>query len=663
MTTTSLSPFDLASWALRTACAVMVLALSLSLAAAVGIPFAKYAAAGDFDWLPGAGLYLAFWIAAAWFIHRAPMHRERAVIAAIILVAGIARLAFVLITPPLPLNTDQEILRYFMEHMAGGGLSAESMRELSQVNDYSVWASRVLPAHYLMRWAGGEHHLLLMRICNVLASLATLALVARLSAHLLPAGAKKWAVFMMASLPLQSFITTDYSHHLYSSLYLLAGTVCVLEIRRGANGPYVRFIGLSCIAGLFLLLVMLQRGVHMIALAAWFSLAIFPESEKVSATQWFRNIVLMVGLPLLIAASAAGAVDRWLASHAGEEMGSALPGFMARGWCPETGGEYVRRFEEVEKATDPVNRPAAMLRLVLSQAYYNPFESCVKLPAIKAAKLFLAGYANNLEEALSTMQSHWLNWARGARFAAAVLFILFGLAGYMSLLATTPGERAASMAVIIFPVLVWIAYGILGETSPRYSIFCQAFLALAGGRGLAMLLRRQPSDRIFVRSSIRPLATAAAMLVVLYGSFAAFAYRLPDHRIYADWARGWTAAHDGSEAIVKPGDYYPFEARLIFPSGQGVATWSMPESVEQTSRVSFYLLGSDAPVPVRLKISGQSGEILHDAGVVGGGVSHISFVLPAGVSEINLNVHAEGDGVVAGQATTLLVGYFSYDSN
>jgi hypothetical protein len=272
----------------------------------------------------------------------------------------------------------------------------------------------------------------LLKILNSVVSTLQLGVAYGFARQLLPAGKRKWAVFLLLILPIQWTVSTDYSHHLFSSFYLFAGTWCVWEIIHGPPATSRKAL-LSLVAGLCLTLMALQRGIHLIAIGTWTAMIV---AELLGPRAFRRNVSSVVFawlLPLLAVLTTARTFDRWLMSHDEHQLNSMLPAFVARGWCPETGGEYCGRYEQIDRATPPTERNRTMWRLVFSQIRRNPLDVCIRLPILKTAKLFLVGYASNIEESFAMNGSGLLPFFRGMRLVAAPLFLVFSCLGCLLL--------------------------------------------------------------------------------------------------------------------------------------------------------------------------------------------------------------------------------------
>ena len=569
------------------------LCLLVSWLASLAIPVRKYLLAGDFSWLPGAGIYLLVAGGLGWWLWKAQGTFARRLVTGLIGAAVLIKLVLAFATVQLPLNTDQTLFRHFVCEMADHALQGEALAGLSATYDYPVWAGRAMPVHYVLRRLAGAGDLPWVRLANVVFSLAMLLATYGLARRLLPAGQRKWAVFLLLVLPFQTFVVADYSHHLFSSFYFLLGMWIAGEMVLAPSGPR-RWLVLALAAGVCLLLMAWQRGIHLIAAGTWFLLAAW----TAVAAGWRRGGRLAIGLiaiPVILAVPLARQFDQRLAQHDAHHLNSILPAFMARGWCPESGGEYCGRYEQLDKATPASEKAPAMYRLVLSQIRRDPWTACVKLPLLKTAKLFLVGYAANFEESLAAAGSPALSWVRGMRLAAAPVFLGLAVWGCW-LLCFQPEAQRRWLLVLLAPTLTWGTYVFFGESSPRYSIFCQPFLGLLGAWTLASLAGQTPGP------PVRPVAAAGSFawraVICVGGAILALAllagivHRLPGDRFYADLQQGWRTPESG---MIRPGSLPPFEAQICqAPESQPArGEWRLPTRREGVDTLSLYLLEVD----------------------------------------------------------------------
>lgn len=590
---------------LEAAFVLLGLCLLAAFLASLAVPLGHYLLKGDFSWLPGFFLYGLVFAGLAWGLSRTGTNVEARVVWGIVGVGALLKLGVVLAAAHLPLNTDQSIFRMFVATMADNRLAAASMERLSAVNDFRIWAGRALPVHLAVRWLVGTEDLFWVRIMNVGVSSAMLAVTYWMACRLLPRGRRKWPVFLLMALPFQTYVTTDYSHHLLSSFYLLLGTACVWEMAY-SRPRLPAGAGFSLTAGLCLLLMVLQRGVHLIAFGAWAGIlgwALF------NTRRLRHGVLLLLGgilIPVSLTLPVARGVDGWLRQHDRHQLSSILPAFVARGWCPETDGEYCGRYEQIDRATPQPERAAAMWRLVASQIRHNPGVVCFRFPVVKTMKLFLVGYASNLEESLALADSRALVWARGLRLAAAPLFLGCSIWGCLLMASGPPGVRNRWLAVALVPLLTWGAYVFMGETSPRYSIFCQPFLALLGAWAWP---GRPQLPGVPGRGLLKRVIPVLALLGMAMTGLVLIARWMPESLFYADLQQGWSvrADHDVRE-VIRAGRHPPFEAALTVPPGDlWEVDWTLPCAGDSCRTVTLYVLEAD-PGLSSAELSIQAGE-------------------------------------------------------
>lgn len=525
----------------------------------------------------GGLLYLLGASCAAWLLKKADRWSEEQVMGGMILLGIAAKAATALLVPRLPFNIDQALFHQFATRLAADAYGPETLASLSAFYDYPLWAGRIFPVHYLLERWGGSWAWAWTRAMNVAAATLMLCLTRSLARRILPPGKRKWAVFLLLALPFQTFWVTDYSHHLYSSLYLL---VFAWTAQKLAFEPETlpRRVGLSVLASTCMLGMAWHGGVDWIAAGMAAAIVALHVATRRDARQSCLLALLLLVVPGTMAATLKGPIllDRIHACDAFRHN-SVLPAFMARGWCPETGGEYHRRYEELDKATPWPQKPEAMFRLVASQIRHEPLETCVWLPCVKTAKLFLVGYASNFEESLALAQSPALPWINWVRRAGTVFFLLFVLAGSirMAALKQIPATWAP---VLLVPLLTWGAYVLGGETSPRYSVFCQPFLAIVGGFafGGGWIPARG------IRLGLSRMLVVFLFLLAAAGILAGVIHAVPGHAVYVD-LRG-----DGN-ATTAEGPFPLFERTVLLPPGEETVTmdWPVPD---RATGCSFYLL-------------------------------------------------------------------------
>lgn len=622
--------------------------VALAFVAALGIPFAKMASGGGWTgW--GAGLsYLLGVGVAGWLLKRTDGLPGHGVVWGIIGLGFAAKVFAVCMVPQLPFNIDQSLFHHFATQLGTDGYDAAMLDALSRFYDYPLWSARIFPVHYLIERFAPLHAFAWIKTLNVVAATLILVLTYGVARRVLPPGRRKWAVFLMAVLPFQTFWVTDFSHHLYSSLYLLAFTWVAGELASGGGGFFQR-LGLSSLAALCLLFMAWQGGVDWIAvgMAVCFVAAHAAVSSDLRKTGGLALWLLVV--PVVVTAILKGPLllDRIHACDA-HRHNSVLPAFLARGWNPETGGEYCPRYEKLDMATPRPRKAEAMFKLVLSQIRHDPAKTCFWLPCIKTAKLFLVGYASNLEESLALTRSPAAPWVGWVRRGGTVLFLGFVLLGCFRL----AGMRELAppwIPVLLVPLLTWGAYVLAGETSPRYSVFCQPLLAVVGACAV-----QRGSEAKWTSSSIRRWLGRSAVVVVLLliaaGTVAVAVRMVPVHAVYEDFRGDW-----GGES-TRPGPFPLFERTVAVPPGSESVSmhWRVPEGA---TGCSFYALQCDgAMADAELVVSSADGELLAAVPLAGHVLpEYLEVPLPANVRDLRVRVsRASAD---AGQEGAFVFGY------
>ena len=557
--------------------------VSLSFLASIAIPVYKLAEEKSVAGWSAGLLYLFLVGGAVWLLARLDVSQEKHAVAWMIGMGVALKTAAVLFFPALPFNTDQSLFHEFAHRLAQEGFGHSVLSSLSAYYDYPLWAGRVFPVHYLVQRFAGSHAFACLKALNILVSSLILLIAHDLACHVIPHGKRKWAVFLLLVLPFQTFWVTDYSHHLYSSFYLLIFAWCACKLTV-VKGQIWHQICLSGLATACLLLMAWQGGVDWIALgvaggivAMHFVLGTDMRHSMLLA--FFLLIVPSAGMVLLkgpLLMDRVKACDMY-------RQNSVLPAFMARGWCPQTGGEYHRQYERLDQATPWPRKATAMYRLVVSQMRHEPLATCFLLPGIKTAKLFLVGYASNIEESLTLANSSALPSIRAVRRCGTIVFLLFVLLGCLHLSA----EKELSLSwlpVLLVPLLTWGAYVLGGETSPRYSVFCQPFLAIAGACAFSGIpdcgsIRRVCLSRILL----------IILLMLLVAGLVVFGLRMmPSYFFYEDFRSSQM------DKTTDAGVDSPFERTVELPEGseQVSMIWQIPHGATGCSFYSLQCIGS-----------------------------------------------------------------------
>lgn len=618
---------------------------ALSLTAALAISYVKIAREGQHEGLSAVLIYLLSIVAAVWLLKKVGRWNENRVVLGMVLMGFAVKMVFALFVPRLPLNIDQSLFHHFAARLAADAYGESTLASLSAFYDYPLWAGRIFPVHYFLeRWAGSQAWAWL-RVLNVLASTLVLCLTWCMAHHVLPPGKRKWAIFLLLALPFQTFWVTDYSHHLYSSLYLLVFAWAAQEIVFGKN-TLARCLTLSFLASLCMLCMAWHGGVDWIAVGMAAALVMLHLLTHHNARQSALLVLLLLVVPVSVATTLKGPLllDRVHACDA-HRHNSVLPAFMARGWCPGTGGEYTPRYEQLDRATPWPQKPKAMFRLIASQIRHEPVATCLVLPCVKTAKLFLVGYASNFEESLALAHSPSLPLVNWMRRAGTVFFLLFVLLGSIRL----AGAKRFSLAwtpVLLVPLLTWGAYVLGGETSPRYSVFCQPFLAIVGG----LAFSRKPVAVPLARAWLSRSAVALLLLLAAACVLAVAMRLLPQSAFYADVRR----ACDPS--ATREGPFPVFERTVVLSPGKtGVSfDWPVPEGADACSFYPLQCRGAMEGASIAIAIPDSPPFATFP---VAGRLLPEYEEIPLSPGTETLRVTVSRDPAVSGSEGTLDVGY------
>ena len=490
---------------------------------------------------------------------------------------------------------DAAIFRHYLNVLAENGYAPETLGDLSQHYDYRVWTRRALPFYYALRVVAADRFIPAVQTFQALLIALSLGLAWRIARLFLGRRAAFWTVAFQLLMPFRAFICLELNHHVLGGFYFLVGLWVLAEWFRPER-RLLQTAGLAATAAVLLPLMRLEGGIDVVWTGA-VALVLFLIwlAGRQTAGQALRSAVFLLALPQLASALLVGPVlhriDR--ADRHRHEVGAV--GFMARGWSPETGGEYCGTYELVDYLTPRAQKKSMQIAILASQAYYNPRVLLTSLLPIKLAKYFLLGYASGAEEMLAQNGAERARaLAEGARTAFLLALLPLMLWGGWLLL---PRLRRNRRLPLVAPcALLAATYVLLGETSPRYSFYVQPFLFMLAALPLAAPPARR---RKWARAAIRPgfaaavalggagLAAAAALAVARPALGRA---ALPDLRI-------WSAT-----ALDVPATLAPFEIRLAPQIASGGTAWGpiqMPNLSPPPRAVTFYLLPEGAPPAVR----------------------------------------------------------------
>lgn len=476
-------------------------------------------------------------------------------------------------------SMDSGTFREFLDQLAAGGFSPETLRGLAWQYDYGAWATRSLPFLLPLRLAAGpEGFGLAAQVSQAVLGAGTVWLAWRTAGLLFGGRAARWTAIGLTAMPGLGMQAVGLNHQVWGAFALAVGFCLLAEWQFGGGGARKKAAlcaGAVALGPLWALWGSLGR---IWILSGW----------TLSALEWLRGgprrrgalgaMAFLLVVPTLAGRWVAGP---WLATVRDanpESMNGGALAYLARGWDWETAGEYSDDMQTLDIATPRGEKNRFFGRFVAGQCAWNGGTLAGKLFPAKLAKFLLAGYASLAEEVFGVNGAErTARVARGMRTGYFVL--LYGplmLWGVRRLAGRKADGRAAWA---LLPVaMLGAAVMFVGETSPRYSIPVQSLLVAAGAYGLAWEGRRERKG-----TGWRRFAAGVAVVSGGYVAFSAVLLGLPG--TWAQWA-----PEDMREAALEGGrpadaaSRAAFEA--VFPDGEGAVTWQ-----GSGGRIAVYLGG------------------------------------------------------------------------
>lgn len=490
---------------------------------------------------------------------------------------------------------DAQIFRQYLSRLSATGYSPETLGALSDNYDYRVWTRRAQPFYYLLARGTGAHFVLAVQLFQALLIAGSLALLWRIARLAFGRKAAFWATSLQFLMPFRGFICLDLNHHVLGGFYYLTGLWLLAEWMR-PNRPRRHAALLLICAGALLPLMKLEGGIDTVYLASTLLVLLLAwAAGRQNAGAFVRGVGALLAWPLLVSALLVSPLIHRIDQADLHRHESGPVAFMARGWAPESGGEYCYTYELIDYLTPAERKTPTLGSLLASQAYYNPRVLLGQLLPIKCAKYFLLGYASGAEELLAQNGARRAEaLAEGARTA----FLLIALPGMIwGGLLLLPMLRSARRLTPVLPcALICATYVLLGETSPRYSIYIQPFLFMLAALPLAWGSRRR--RRLLRGASVPGLVGAislAAAWLAAAGLLGAGRNWLQRHSVQD--LRTWTALPESQRLDLAP-TLAPFEIRLApRPDGTGTA-WGgvqIPAPPPGAGALSFYAFPAEPP--------------------------------------------------------------------
>lgn len=402
-------------------------------------------------------------------------------------VVFVLKLFFLALHYGYPQLADHGIFLNFVNQLGRAGFSAEEMTRLSASYDYYIWVSRGFPFLHLLACWFPEHHVWAASILNAALQSISLILLDRVATRLgFDVLARRTGLVLLALIPFHWWQMLEYGHHILSTTVILVVILSVLKLLDACSRLALPFW--SGITGLLLVVLSLQLGVDQLAFmlaAATIFFVVMTHTRPVKS-MLIRSVAGMI-IAAAIWQGGKTAYFNWQASFDEHQLSAGLSGFMARGWSVERLGEYDGRYEQMDRITPVDQKRDAMMAMVTSRLNEQPLFSLGVLIPVKIAKYSLIGFATAVEDSLLEMnrprESALYRWLR---LIHAPLFISLALLAVLRLAA------AETYSLVVLPVVFYVIacsiFTLMGETSPRYSIYVHPAMALLAGYGLTGMI-------------------------------------------------------------------------------------------------------------------------------------------------------------------------------
>lgn len=491
---------------------LMGLLAGFSALVATGVLLVKYGLQTPLISLVSGSLYMLLLVSAAvWAGRVRPAGSDRLWTGVLVLGPAVFKVLLVMLCRDYLQLGDRATFIRFMEALAAGGLGTENLASLTGIFDYRAWLSRAFPFALPVRWLFGSRHIFFYQLLNVALSSLSVYLFCKLAFRVLSRPAARAAGILYALFPLRLFYVIEYTHQLQVEFFVLASTLILVQLMsagRQGGGQWFRAI----LLGVLLFLLRLQLGWDVLMLVAVLGAFVFMLSDPAGRGKRGK-LVAWLCMACAVYWLASIPFDRWAGQH--EIPTSGVPGFMARGWGLETLGEYHSLPEHLEMSAPSEDRAQTMYAYILSQIYYHPRAVVLKLLPAKMAKYFLVGYATDMDWTFEQSGMPVLGRVfTGMRIFSAPVFLVCVVIGCIGLLRRR--DRGAEwFPVVLLPVIACGVFVLFGETSPRYSFYVHAHMALIAA---SVFEFRNPSEGFLHRAkrALALFAGGAAALICVY---------------------------------------------------------------------------------------------------------------------------------------------------
>lgn len=389
-------------------------------------------------------------------------------------------------------TNDAAIFTRYLDRLAGNGSGPEVLGSLSDQYDYRVWTRRAHPFYLSLRKAAGADFNLAVQIFQAVLSVLPMLFVWRMLVVLFGRRTAVWATVFQTVFPFRTLACLELNHHLLGGLLFTAGLWVLVEFFCAKHGGKQR-AGLLAAACALLPLMKLEGGIDWVyGISVWAVCAALAFAKRLKAADAAMALAGLWLLPLLAARLAVGPLSARIDAADLHHLESGAVAFMARGWVPETGGEYAYSHELIDCLSPRQLKAGIQKRLLLSQLAYNAPEVVFRLFPVKLAKYFLLGFAAGAEEMLNANGADgWAAAAKGARIAFLLAFLpLVALGGARWM---PQAGKSRNWPFLVPCVLLVAAYVCTGETSPRYSIYVHPLLFALAGFSVSRVRQKWPA--------------------------------------------------------------------------------------------------------------------------------------------------------------------------
>lgn len=497
---------------------------------------------------------------------------------------------------------DSGMFRMFLNQLADGGYSVETLRQMTWMYDYALWSHRAMPLLYPLRLlCGPEHFGWVVQFLQAVLGCVTLVATWRMTVVLWGYKAAKWAVVALVTMPAFGMQSIGLNHQVWGMCWFVLGVWLWVEWLHNGPSGWRHRVKLGALAIPLGILLKWEGFVWPGYLACGLLIAMgeILWNRNVWSALW--GVLVLLIIPLAVVVVSTASIEQKIKTANPHSINAGQMSFIARGWDFQAWGEYAECVEKLDTLTPSKDKTRFFMKYLATRAAYNGPTLVGRLFPSKLAKYMLAGYASMAEEillangALRTAQV-----VHGMRVGWFVLLyappMLWGLWRLANCL------EDGRLACLLIPVALFgVAVMFVGETSPRYAISIQPLLMAAGACGwMNKRISEDKGDGGYLMRLRHPFASGMVLVIVGYGVFAGGI--LGGRELWRRYALA-----DMREAVLEGGHpsdeafQGPFEA--VFPGGEGSVTWA-----GKGGSAAVYLRGRSWRDRGRVEVSTREGE-------------------------------------------------------